>query len=118
MEVEVTHLVNRADDMAYYSASRAELGDDAGAVTWQNAMDCFDPENLDADPPLVSTEEQLQAARDWFAEFGAWEPEEIAAWNAQEVNALLLQFVAGDIREGSDSVYPGDDGRYWFYVGI
>lgn len=99
MEIKITHLVNRSDEMYYYSASRAELGDGVGQITWQNAMDNCDSENPDADPILLILPSEIEIAKNWFADFGAWDSEEIEAWDDQEVNALLLQFIAGDIRE-------------------
>ncbi|MCC9603491.1 hypothetical protein LOC67_23325 [Stieleria sp. JC731] len=132
MELNVTALVERATDLIYYSASVAELGSDAGSVTWQNAVDRSE------ESPLITADDQLQTARDYFAEFGAWEQTEIDAWNAHEVNALLLQFISGDIREAdslgllsdpaayereaergtiSGRLYFGDCGQWFFYVG-
>ena len=99
MEIKITHLVNRSEDMIYYSASRAELGDDAGQVTWQNAMDNCDTDNPDSDPILLVLPSEIEHAKIWFADFGAWDEEEIENWTDQEVNALLLQYIAGDIRE-------------------
>lgn len=79
-----------------YSASRAELGDNAGQVTWNNAKQA---------PVCLKTPEELEAFRNWAADFGAWSAEETAAWGSTECNALLVQFVAGDIREaGADSL--------------
>lgn len=140
-ELDVTALVNRSDEMIYYSASRAELGDDAGAVTWQNSLDNVASDNPDGDGALISHPQDISAARDYFADFGAWEREEIDGWSKQEVNALLLQDIAGAIREyfralddaGGDEnsaefqqwqancggrLYRCDDGQWWFYVGM
>ena len=85
--------------MHYYSASQAELGQNAGEITWQNAMDNFDSENPYAGPILLILPSEIEAAKTWFADFGAWEESEIDSWTDQETNALLLQFIAGDIRE-------------------
>lgn len=89
------------EDAFDYSASRAELGDNAGQITWNNAKQA---------PACLKTPEEIEAFRDWVADFGAWSSEEIAAWNATECNALFVQFVAGDIREaGADSLDELDE---------
>jgi hypothetical protein len=37
--------------------------------------------------------------RDFARSSGGWDSEEVAAWDAQEVNALFLQWIAGDCRQ-------------------
>jgi hypothetical protein len=105
-ELDVTRLVREADCFEF-SASRAERGENAGAETWANAKEEA------GDSPLLSAE-QLDEARAWFRGFGAWNREELAAMSADELNALLIQFVAGDIRE-AQSLCPSDndDGIDW-----
>jgi len=93
MEIKVTHLVNEASSMIEYSASVAELGENAGRETWDNAVESAE------ESPLLTTVDDLQVCKDWLAEFGAWDDDEINAWTPAEVNALLLQFIAGNIRE-------------------
>lgn len=81
------------------------------------------------------TPEQQSELRDWIRGFGAWDDEELAAMSDQETNALLLQFIAGDIREQehfdtieeweaacesgqcSGALCQGDGGRWYYYVG-
>ena len=128
MELNITELVKR-DDLIYYSASAMELGQDAGKVTWENSLDQVE-EN-----PLVSTPEEIQEVKDYFKTFGAWEKEEIQNWNSQEVNALLLQLISGDIREResfktenewfeamqegnvSGNIFKTENGEYFYYIG-
>ena len=131
MEIEVTDFFNQAAPMDY-SASVAEIGQDAGAVTWRHA--CEDA----PDYPLLDTEEKRDAFRDHIRGFGAWDDAEIASWSDTELGALLLQCIAGDIREaGLDTEAPdwseyqagaeagqysgrlfcGEDGRVYYYVG-
>ncbi len=81
------------------SASVAERGPNAGRETWGNAMEAAGSLNLDA-----LTIEQL---REFFGGFGAWDDEERAAWSHAEIEALTLQYVAGDLRE-LQSLCPGD----------
>lgn len=85
-----------------YSASVAEIGANAGADTWRAALEC--------EPAMLATEEQLQALRDHVRGFGAWE--DIDAWTAQELNALFVQLVSGDMRE--DDVSPGVDWEAYY----
>lgn len=130
MEIDISRFFEEAEPFNY-SASAAELGQDAGRITWANA-------NRDsAEWRLLDTPEKLEAWRDDVRGFGAWEDEEIAAWSDEECNALFLQFVSGDIREmeslcGDDwaeyarlsergtvsgRMYRGDDGAVYFYIG-
>lgn len=43
--------------------------------------------------------ERKEAFRDFVKESGGWTVEEIAAWDDTELNALCLQWIAGDVRE-------------------
>ena len=103
MEIDITDLVTD-NDMFEFSASRMEMGDDAGRITWRNAQEHAKRE------PLVTTTDQLDEAKRYFRGFGAWSQDEIDAWSPEEVNALLVQYVAGDWRE-LESLCMGDDGE-------
>lgn len=128
MEIDVTDYV-QGYDCEQLSSSIAESGlENIGEITWRNAMIHV------AVQPLVKPDQQ-DALRQWIGELGAWDETEIAAMSDQETNALLLQFVAGDVREmeayadleewgqachdgqASGRLYPGDDDRWYFYVG-
>ncbi len=91
MEIDITHLFDA--DVSEFSASVMERGQNAGPETWANAK------AEGADHPLLTSPEALDKARDYFREFGAWDDEERAAWDADEVNALLIQYISGNIRE-------------------
>jgi len=115
------------------SASRVELGDNAGRITWQAAKEQAE------ETPILDTPEKLDAMRDFARSSGGWDAEEVAAWDAGEVNALFLQWIAGDVRElGADTlaeidweeaeemqqagqapsnIYRAEDGRIFFYLG-
>jgi hypothetical protein len=135
MELDITEFVTDVDAFQL-SASAAEMGQNAGKITWANSK------AEAARAPLLTTPEALEKARVWLGEFGAWDDEEIAAWSEQEVNALVIQFIAGNLREieslcmGDDGeidwakaeelssegrisggIYPGDDGRFYFWLG-
>ena len=130
MELDVTHMVDDADEMPNLSGSRAELGEDAGKITWNNST------AYGTNHPLLSTDEMRDAARAHFKEYGAWEAAEIAAWSEAELQGIMCQDVAAAIREmeGTDSydefqkgveegrysgrLYKGDNGRWYFYVGM
>ena len=94
MELDITDFFNNAAP-ADYSASAMELGDNAGRITWGHAVE-------DApDYPLLDTDDKREAFRDFIREFGAWDNTEIAAWTDQELTALLIQFISGDMREAN-----------------
>lgn len=62
---------------------------------------------------LLDTEEKLEAMRDFVASSGGWDKQEIAAMDSQHLNALFLQWVAGDCREaGADSLEEIDWEEY------
>lgn len=131
MEIEITPLADM--DAPTLSASRAEIGDNAGRITWQAAQDQAE------ETPLLDTPEKLDAMRDFARESGGWTREETAEWTPQEVNALFLQWIAGDCRQlGANSleeidweeaeeaqhegnapgnIHRADDGRIYFYLG-
>jgi len=76
-----------------FSASALEIGADAGKVTWQAALEEA------RDTTLLQSDEEKDAFRNFISGFGAWSDEEIASWDDDELNALCIQFIAGDMRE-------------------
>ena len=132
MEIDITSFFNSANPCDY-SASRFELGDNAGRITWQNA--------LEADSGLLDSPEKLEAFRDHVRGFGAWDDAEIAAWDRRECEALFVQMISGGMREAGlhsamaeedwqeyeacaqageipSNLFRGDDGRVYYYIGI
>lgn len=99
MEINITEFFTNADPFEF-SASRAERGQNAGPETWANAKAYR--------PPLLNTEDELQALRDYVKDFGAWSKDEIAAWSDNDCNALFIQLVSGDMREGRLDSDPDD----------
>lgn len=91
MEIEITSLLET--DQFALSHSAAEGGQSAGQDTWRASLDAA------AETPLLDTPEKLQAMRDFALSSGGWDAEEIAAWSNHEVNALFLQWIAGDCRQ-------------------
>lgn len=89
MEINITSLLET--DMFEFSHSRAEGGENAGQNTWNAA--------LKGPRLLLQTPEEFEAFRDYVKGFGAWDEEEIAAWDENECQALFLQMIAGDVRQ-------------------
>lgn len=110
MELNITEFYNTAG-MIDYAASVAEIGENAGVDTWQAA--CEDSN----DYMILDNEEKREAFRQYVKGFGAWDDSEIAAWSDIELNALLLQMIAGDVRSGEvDRVHFGSFEVY-YYIG-
>ncbi|RWX70438.1 hypothetical protein EN780_03320 [Mesorhizobium sp. M4B.F.Ca.ET.089.01.1.1] len=97
--VDVTRLVGDVDPFEL-SRSIAEAGKDAGPTSWRNAT-----AEAGARPLLTASERN--EAKHWLKGFGAWDDDEIAGWSDAEIDALVLQFAAGDLRE-VQSLCPGD----------
>jgi hypothetical protein len=130
MELDITHMVNDADGMPLLSGSVAELGNSASRITWANSV------AYGQSQPLLRTDDERDAARQHFREYGAWSAAEIAAWSEDDLQAMMCQDVAAAIREreafdtdeefqqacengqASSRIYCGDDGRWYFYLGI
>ena len=136
MELNITRFFNECSPMDY-SASIAEIGNDAGKTTWQAAKDDS------SDYMLLDTDDKRDAFRTFVKSSGGWTEDEIAAWSDIELNALLLQWVAGDIREGfeweherpedvsewewyeqlandglaSGRLFKSEDNQVYFYIG-
>ena len=129
MELDITHMMNDADDMPMLSGSAAELGSNAGKITWSNSKQ-YAEQHL-----LLTDDDMRDEARRYFKGFGAWSKEEIAAWSDLELNALMVQYIAGDIREMemfeteeeylkaseegtvSGNLFKASDGRWYAYIG-
>lgn len=131
MELDITDFYRNAAPQDY-SASRMELGDDAGAITWTHA--CEDAPEYN----ILDADDKREAFRAHVADFGAWDNDEVGAWDNIELNALLLQMISGDIREGplndnpenwegyqewvdqgqcSGRIFKSDNGRIYYYIG-
>ena len=94
-EVDVTCLVSEVDP---FDLSHSAM--EAGAPNrWSDALDIAHGRKL---PGL-----DVESAKAYFAEFGAWSRDDISRWSRKEVAALVLQFAAGDLRE-LQALCPGD----------
>ncbi len=110
MEIDITTFLKNHEGMIEFSASRAEGYE--GHETWQNALDYFGD-----NPYLMSSDDELNELDSHFSEYGAWDDEERATWTVRDYNALLLQFIAGDIRERQHYVDDDDMESYEENVG-
>ena len=94
MELNITKFFTESCPMDY-SASIAEIGNDAARSTWQAANDDSD------DFPMLDSDDKREEFRRYVKTFGAWEDSEIRSWSDSELNALLIQMISGDIREAN-----------------
>src|SRR5260370_41693481 len=92
MEINITKFFNEAAPRDY-SASRAEIGQDAAADTWRAAND--DSE----DYPILDTEDKREAFRAFAKSAGFSEADDFTTWSNEQLNALCIQWIAGDMRE-------------------
>lgn len=108
MELNITQFVN-TQHPSDYSASVAELGWNAGQLTWNAAKEC--------EVTLLHTDDEIQETKDFFESFGAWDAEEMSARTNNEVNALLIQFISGDMRDNeNDRIFTTDTGESYYYI--
>lgn len=130
MELNITKFFNEAAPRDY-SASRAEIGQDAAADTWRAA--CDDSE----DYMILDTEEKREAFKQFAQSAGFSEADEFNTWSNEQLNALCLQWIAGDMREGglgsnstpedwrayadnqsiASRLFLAADGQIYFYIG-
>jgi hypothetical protein len=135
-EIEITALLTDPESAFVpfdLSNNRATLGDNAGRLTWQAAKEAG--QEID----LMNTPDRIESFRDFVRSSGGWNDEETAAMDHDELNALCLQWIAGDIREAfgdaefstwdwaeyqadaeagriSGRLYRGDDGKVYFNI--
>lgn len=133
-EIDITEFVTYGETWEF-SGSIATHGPDAGPNTWRASLEEAKR------TPLLTTEEQLDAMRQWAKETGAWDCAERAAWPPDEINALFIQLVSGDMRDTgldnvdledfdweayraeaeqgqiSGNIYRAGDGRIFYYLG-
>jgi len=106
LELDITDFF-QTEEPYNFSASCFEMGDNAGTITWNNAKKEAENYLYWLDTKAYNGTECRDVLRYWFGQFGAWEKDEIAGWNDQELIALLIQFISGDIRDA------GLDNDHW-----
>lgn len=98
MEIDITSLILETDTW-----SLSGSGPNAARETWAAAQEQARAETL------LSTPKALDAMRTWIKSSGGWDDEECEAFTDNELNALFLQLVAGDMREAGLDGYDPDD---------
>lgn len=86
------------------SNSAANLGDQAGRLTWEASKR--------SGRLLTLSEGQKEAFRDFVRSSGGWDEEETAAFSDTDLTALCVQWISGDVREGFGDDLP-DDPAEW-----
>jgi hypothetical protein len=99
--IDVTRVVRGETDPSQYSGSCAEHGPNAARITFSNARIAARD-----DGQILNTPELVEAARDHFAEYGAWSREELAAMSAEYLGAMVVQEVANEMRESGLPLDP------------
>lgn len=107
MDINITRFFNEAAPNDYQK-SIAEAGPTAGPDSWNASLG----DVAEFGGPMLSTPEQLQAMRDHVRGFGAWDDEDLAAWGCDELNALFIQIVAGDMKDYCTDVSAWDWDEY------
>ena len=114
MELNITKLFYSLvyeDKACQLSASVLEMGNNAGRITWNNSKE--EAKNCN----LLDTEEKKEAFREFVESSGGWTMDKIMRWDDIELEALFIQWIAGDIREGGiDELIEGDEehnGAVW-----
>jgi hypothetical protein len=110
IDIDITRFITEAAPMDY-SASVMEIGANAGRDTWRHAVE--DAHDYD----LLDTYDKRVEFRAHIKGFGAWTDEEIAAFSTTELNALLMQMISGDIRNGETDRIWSDAGQTFYSLG-
>jgi len=93
MELIVTCMFEDIDLMPTLCGSCAELGPDAGRITWENSK-AYSKRH-----PLLLSRAEIELAREYFSDYGAWTDEQLAALSDEDIQALATQEVAAQIRD-------------------
>jgi len=117
MEINISSLVGVG--LWPYSGSQATHGTNAGVTTWRAAMS--------ANVELLTSTEQKEAFRSHIRQMGMDETESMSS---EELNAMLLQLVAAELRENGlmdledlpyedneTNIFLGTDGEYYYQLG-
>ena len=92
MELNITDFFYKARTLDYQNSIANSGLSNIGEITWNKAK-------RDAKKYAFATDENRECLIDWLEGFGAWEREEMNAWTLKELNALMIQFVAGWVQE-------------------
>jgi hypothetical protein len=130
MEININQYFENELCPSDFSASIAELGNNAGQLTWGYALDEVE------DVVLLTTFEQCAAFIEHMTSTGM---DNVDKMNGTELNALFIQLISGDIRgcEGLDQspvnwelyeqqsehgnvyspIFLGTDNNVYYYLG-
>ena len=140
MELEVTSIVaahlNGNPEAWDCSNSVANLGPNAGKITWNNSLKL----GARLANVICDTDEKRGAIQDHFREYGAWEDDEINEWDDDEIAGMIVQEVMAEIRRLEDRgidledftneefqeateneggrFYKGDNENWYYYLGF
>lgn len=92
MELNITNFYENARTKDYQNSVAVSGLSNIGEITWNRAK-------RDSDKYVFATDENRERLIDWLAGFGAWERDEMKEWTLQELNALMIQFVAGWVQD-------------------
>jgi hypothetical protein len=130
MEINITRFFVDADPFNY-SRSQAEAGKNAGPDSWNNAV-----ADSSSYMDLLDTPEKCAAFKSHMRDMGFSEADELDLYPHEQLVALFMQLIAGDIREsgitensadefaaweersdGGGRMFRGDDGQVYYYLG-
>lgn len=92
MELNITKFFYEAKPINYQNSIAVSGLQNIGDINWKRAK-------KDSRLYVFATEENRKDFVDWLEGFGAWERDEMEAWTLKELNALIIQFVAGWVQE-------------------
>lgn len=129
-QIKITKFFSEAEPFKY-SHSIAEGGPTAGKDTWSAAV-------ADANQYayLLDTPDKCATFKEHMKGMGFSEADEMDVWPHEQLVALFVQLISGDIREsgitensadefaawearadGGGRMYRGDDGEVYYYLG-
>lgn len=122
LTIKITKLFKRLSVVGsntgrFYSASQAELGEDAGSITWENCRRDGTARLRDLTDAHTGWDDLHDQIREYAKSFGAWDEKDIDTWSQTDLHAFLLQDIAAAVREwdsldGTDDGWDGDWKEY------
>lgn len=131
MEINITRFFKTEAPMDY-SASIAEIGANAGPDTWRAAN-----ENAPDYADLLDSEDKRDEFKAHMQSMGFSEADNFETWTHEQLTALFIQLISGDMRESglcedttdeewgayeanesvSHAIFRADDGEVYYYLG-
>lgn len=108
MNIDITEFF-KTEDASIYSGNMIEYGENVGAITWANSMAGVKTYKHLEDGPDGDDIKRV-AWREWVKSSGGWTKTEVDSWTHDELEALFIQWVSGDMREsGLDGPFEDID---------